>query len=73
MDDEKRITLRLPGDLHARLADLARAERRSLNSEIVHLLESASDAAASGTTTPDVLLHGAPIPLRPERRLREVR
>jgi predicted HicB family RNase H-like nuclease len=45
MDDEKRVTLRLPAGLHARLADLARADRRSLNSEIVHLLESAVEAA----------------------------
>jgi predicted HicB family RNase H-like nuclease len=39
MEDEKRISLRLPTDLHARLVERARADRRSLNSEIVHLLE----------------------------------
>ncbi|WP_327367331.1 Arc family DNA-binding protein [Streptomyces sp. NBC_01217] len=36
---EKRFTLRLPDDLHARLTEHARIDRRSLNSEIVHLLE----------------------------------
>ncbi|MFB4318945.1 toxin-antitoxin system HicB family antitoxin [Actinomadura sp. 21ATH] len=43
MDDEKRITLRLPGDLHAWLAAQAKSARRSLNSEIVHRLESGRD------------------------------
>jgi predicted HicB family RNase H-like nuclease len=38
MDHEKRITLRLPEDLHAWLAQ-AKSARRSLNSEIVHRLE----------------------------------
>ncbi|MEU2979454.1 Arc family DNA-binding protein [Streptomyces hirsutus] len=37
--DEKRISLRLPTDLHARLVEQARTDRRSLNSEIIHLLE----------------------------------
>ncbi|MHB9858265.1 Arc family DNA-binding protein [Streptomyces sp. YIM S03343] len=41
MEDEKRISLRLPTDLHARLVEAARADRRSLNSEIIHLLEAA--------------------------------
>ncbi|MFF9489776.1 Arc family DNA-binding protein [Streptomyces sp. NPDC014676] len=41
MEDEKRISLRLPTELHARLAEKARTDRRSLNSEIVHLLEAA--------------------------------
>ncbi|MEO3844453.1 MULTISPECIES: Arc family DNA-binding protein [unclassified Streptomyces] len=39
MDNEKRISLRLPKDLHERLVEQARTDRRSLNSEIVHLLE----------------------------------
>jgi hypothetical protein len=34
-----RITLRLPDDVHARVAARAETERRSLNSQIVHLLE----------------------------------
>jgi len=39
MDEEKRITVRLPVELHERLAAQAKRERRSVNSEIVHLLE----------------------------------
>jgi predicted HicB family RNase H-like nuclease len=39
MEDEKRISLRLPTELHARLVEAARTDRRSVNSEIVHLLE----------------------------------
>ncbi|MEU2678358.1 MULTISPECIES: Arc family DNA-binding protein [unclassified Streptomyces] len=37
--EEVRITLRLPAELHAWLAAVARRDRRSLNSEIVHRLE----------------------------------
>ncbi|WP_370130934.1 Arc family DNA-binding protein [Streptacidiphilus sp. EB103A] len=48
MDDEKRITLRLPQDLHAWLARQAKTSRRSLNSEIVHRLE-----VGRGTTVAD--------------------
>ena len=39
MNGEKRVSLRLPTDLHARLVAQAKKDRRSLNSEIVHLLE----------------------------------
>jgi hypothetical protein len=39
MADEKRISLRLPTAIHTMLVEQARANRRSLNSEIVHLLE----------------------------------
>ncbi|MFE1289192.1 Arc family DNA-binding protein [Streptomyces sp. NPDC058751] len=39
MDEEKRITVRLPSKLHDRLAALAKRDRRSVNGEIVHLLE----------------------------------
>ncbi|MFF0643104.1 Arc family DNA-binding protein [Streptomyces tendae] len=39
MDEEKRITLRLPADLHEWLAAQAKYARRSLNSEIVYRLE----------------------------------
>ncbi|WP_019075547.1 Arc family DNA-binding protein [Streptomyces hokutonensis] len=39
MDEEKRITVRLPVDLHERLAAQAKRDRRSVNGEIVHLLE----------------------------------
>ncbi|MFF2731824.1 Arc family DNA-binding protein [Streptomyces sp. NPDC058008] len=46
-----RITLRLPDDVHARLVIQSEVDRRSLNSEVVHLLEAAllatkEDAAA---------------------------
>jgi predicted HicB family RNase H-like nuclease len=53
MEDEKRISLRLPTDLHSRLVEEARADRRSLNSEIVHLLEVALTPTADGDE-PDV-------------------
>jgi hypothetical protein len=58
MDPEKRISLRLPADLHERLVDRARTDRRSLNSEIIHLLEVAIGPAAK---TPD-RLDGVPAP-----------
>jgi hypothetical protein len=38
MEDEARVTLRLPADLAEFLRQRAAAEHRSLNSEIVHLL-----------------------------------
>ncbi|WP_112469620.1 Arc family DNA-binding protein [Streptomyces triticisoli] len=34
-----KFTLRIPDDLHARLAAQADTDRRSLNSELLHLLE----------------------------------
>jgi hypothetical protein len=36
---EKRISLRLPSALHAALVTLADGDRRSLNSELIALLE----------------------------------
>ncbi|MEV6792481.1 Arc family DNA-binding protein [Streptomyces sp. NPDC051320] len=49
MDHESRITLRLPADLHSWLVAEAKSAHRSLNSEIVHRLESErADAAAGG-------------------------
>ncbi|WP_406307950.1 toxin-antitoxin system HicB family antitoxin [Streptomyces griseoaurantiacus] len=39
MAEEKRITLRLPADLHEWLVAQAKSARRSLNSEIVYRLE----------------------------------
>lgn len=33
------ITVRLPDDLHERLTQIAEDERRSLNSQIVYMLE----------------------------------
>ncbi|MEY9212724.1 hypothetical protein ABH917_002170 [Thermobifida halotolerans] len=47
MDDNKRIALRLLADLYARLSDQAGRDRRSLNSETVHLLETAPDDSGS--------------------------
>ncbi|MEX3105180.1 toxin-antitoxin system HicB family antitoxin [Streptomyces sp. V2] len=41
MDEEKRITVRLPVELHDRLAAQAKRDHRSVNGEIVHLLEAA--------------------------------
>ncbi|TQE19284.1 Arc family DNA-binding protein [Streptomyces ipomoeae] len=34
-----KVTVRFPGELHARLVAQAETDRRSLNSEILHLLE----------------------------------
>jgi hypothetical protein len=42
--DSTSVNVRLPRDLHARLKDLAAMDRRSLNAEIVWLLERAVDA-----------------------------
>ena len=45
MEHEIRLTIRLPADLHKRLADMARRDRRSLNGEMVALLEQAASLA----------------------------
>ncbi len=34
-----KVTVRIPDELHARLVSQAETDRRSLNSEILHLLE----------------------------------
>ncbi|MCX4812942.1 Arc family DNA-binding protein [Streptomyces sp. NBC_01239] len=48
-DEEKRITVRLPAELHERLAAQATRDHRSVNGEIVHLLEAAlADPSADG-------------------------
>ncbi|GAA2140054.1 Arc family DNA-binding protein [Streptomyces synnematoformans] len=39
MDEEKRVTLRLPAELHEALKSAAEKDRRSINAEIVYLLE----------------------------------
>ncbi|MGW4424502.1 Arc family DNA-binding protein [Streptosporangium sp. NPDC004631] len=52
MESEVRITLRVPGDLHTRLTTRAQRERRSLNSEILHLLEGALTADSGESATP---------------------
>ena len=48
MEHEVKITLRLPATLHQRLVEFARADRRSLNSEFIVLLEEAAAARARG-------------------------
>ena len=45
METEVKLTLRLPAALHARVVELARRDRRSLNSELVVLLEDAAEQA----------------------------
>jgi hypothetical protein len=35
----KRLDLRLPDELHARLVELAEREHRTLNAQLVHLLQ----------------------------------
>ncbi|MFB9540142.1 MULTISPECIES: Arc family DNA-binding protein [Streptomyces] len=52
MDEEKRITLRLPVDLHEWLAAQARSARRSLNSEIVYRLEVERAAVEADAESP---------------------
>lgn len=39
--DEKKLTVRLPDELHERIAKAAKADRRSVNGQIVKLLEEA--------------------------------
>jgi hypothetical protein len=39
MEEEYRIVLRLPTDLATKLAKLAEKERRSINSELIALIE----------------------------------
>jgi predicted HicB family RNase H-like nuclease len=46
------LTLRLPDDVHARLTAQAKADRRSLNSEILHLLEVALTAVGGDDESP---------------------
>jgi predicted HicB family RNase H-like nuclease len=45
MEKIVRLMLRLPGTLHERIKVRAERERRSLNAELVHLLEVAMAAA----------------------------
>jgi predicted HicB family RNase H-like nuclease len=52
MDEEKRITLRLPAELHEWLTTQAKSARRSLNSEIVYRLEVERDAAVADAESP---------------------
>ncbi|WP_079079011.1 Arc family DNA-binding protein [Streptomyces sp. DSM 15324] len=52
MDEEKRITLRLPADLHEWLVTQAKSARRSLNSEIVYRLEIERAATVADAGSP---------------------
>ncbi|WP_329217912.1 Arc family DNA-binding protein [Streptomyces sp. NBC_01485] len=52
MNDETKITLRLPADLHEWLVAQAKAARRSLNSEIVFRLEVERAAAGADAESP---------------------
>ncbi|WP_329534245.1 Arc family DNA-binding protein [Streptomyces sp. NBC_01450] len=61
-----RFSLRIPEDLHERVIARAATDRRSLNSEILHLIEVALNAAGAdagssgGDPTPPAPLHGEP-------------
>jgi predicted HicB family RNase H-like nuclease len=48
----KHLTLRLPEDLHARLTAQAETDRRSLNSEILYLLEAALSSVGGDDESP---------------------
>lgn len=39
MKDIIRLTLRLPSELHQKLLNLAKQEKRSLNSQIIYILQ----------------------------------
>ncbi len=47
-----KFTLRIPDDLHERLTAQAATDRRSLNSEILHLLEVALTAVGGNDESP---------------------
>ena len=41
MDNEKKITIRIPADLHQELVEVSEQDNRSLNGEIITLLKEA--------------------------------
>ncbi len=41
MDNEKKITIRIPADLHQELVEASEQDNRSLNGEIITLLKEA--------------------------------
>ncbi|MFM9695220.1 Arc family DNA-binding protein [Streptomyces europaeiscabiei] len=47
-----KVTVRIPDELHARLVSQAETDRRSLNSEILHLLEVALTAVDGDDQSP---------------------
>ncbi|RUT32622.1 Arc family DNA-binding protein [Arsenicitalea aurantiaca] len=64
MADADPITVRVPGGMRDRIRERARANRRSMNSEIVHYLDRALEAEknegpAEGATSPS---HGSSNP-----------
>jgi hypothetical protein len=69
-----RFSLRIPADLHERVIATATADRRSLNSRILHPLEAALATARAdagppgGDPAPPAPLRGNRIPPRPEGR-----
>jgi hypothetical protein len=48
-----RFSLRIPDDLHAWLVEQGKREHRSLNSEVVHLLEAARAAVTTEANSAD--------------------
>ncbi|MER6605813.1 toxin-antitoxin system HicB family antitoxin [Streptomyces sp. NPDC000927] len=59
-----KLNLRLPDDLHARLTAQAAADRRSLNSEILHLIEVGLGVVASDAPVRPGGDPASPAPLR---------
>ncbi|WP_206442582.1 Arc family DNA-binding protein [Streptomyces boncukensis] len=63
-----RFALRFPEDLHTRVRAQAIADRRSINSEILHLIEIGLDAdpegaeSSGGNSTSPASFHGKPEP-----------
>ncbi|MEU6373720.1 Arc family DNA-binding protein [Streptomyces sp. NPDC046909] len=60
-----RFSLRIPEDLHERVTERASADRRSLNSEILHLLEVGLRRAEAPRGS---LGDDAAVPARPRRK-----
>ena len=44
MDNEKKITIRMPAELHQVVVEISEKDNRSLNGEIITLLQEAIDA-----------------------------
>jgi hypothetical protein len=52
MEKDVKVTVRIPETVHGRLADLAKRERRSLNAQLVVLLEHALGTRPSDQANP---------------------
>ncbi|WP_306976726.1 Arc family DNA-binding protein [Streptomyces canus] len=59
-----KFTLRIPEDLHERLTAQATADRRSLNSELLHLLEVGLNTVSPETPNRPAGNSASPAPLR---------